>query len=82
MTSARRATAVGLAALALSLGLFYAHPWLLDRAEHALLDWRFRLRGESPPHNPVVVIAVDSKSLDELARSGWLDLAANEGPHV
>ena len=71
MTSARRATAVGLAALALSLGLFYAHPWLLDRAEHALLDWRFRLRGESPPHNPVVVIAVDSKSLDELGRWPW-----------
>ena len=62
---------MGLAALALSLGLFYAHPWLLDRAEYALLDWRFRVRGESAPRNPVVVIAVDAKSLDELGRWPW-----------
>lgn len=62
---------MGLAALALSLGLFYAHPWLLDRAEYALLDWRFRVRGASAPRNPVVVIAVDAQSLDELGRWPW-----------
>ncbi|MFP8876209.1 MAG: adenylate/guanylate cyclase domain-containing protein [Myxococcota bacterium] len=66
-----RAGAVGRAALALSVGLFYAHPWLLDRAEYALLDWRFRMRGESAPNHPVVVVAVDAESLDELGRWPW-----------
>ena len=71
MSPVARAGAVGLAALALSLGLFYAHPWLLDRAEYALLDWRFRVRGESAPRHPVVVVAVDAESLDELGRWPW-----------
>ena len=58
-------------ALGGSILLFALHPWLLDRAEYALLDARFRLRGPVPVTSPVVVVAIDAASIDEFGRWPW-----------
>jgi adenylate cyclase len=64
-------TGVGLLALAVMLGLFAARPWVLDRLELGLLDWRFRLRGPTPTTGRVVYVSIDEKSVDELGRWPW-----------
>ena len=64
------AWAGGLALVAAVL-LFALHPWLLDRSEFALLDARFRLRGTTALENPIVIVAIDSKSIDEIGRWPW-----------
>lgn len=71
MRSGIRAVWVGWVALGGSILLFALHPWLLDRAEYALLDARFRLRGPVPVTSPVVVVAIDAASIDEFGRWPW-----------
>jgi len=71
MRSGTRLTLVGVIALAVMVGVFAARPWLLDRAEFALLDWRFQFRGVESPQAPVTVVAIDSRSIDELGHWPW-----------
>ena len=71
MRPGTRLTLVGVIALALMVGVFAARPWLLDRAEFALLDWRFQFRGVESPQAPVTIVAIDSRSIDELGRWPW-----------
>ena len=61
----------GLLALALMLGLFAIRPWVLDRLELSLLDWRFRLRGVAPTTDRVALVTIDQKSVDEFGRWPW-----------
>jgi adenylate cyclase len=61
----------GLLALAVMVGLFAARPWVLDRLELSLLDWRFRLRGAAQTTGRVAYVAIDEKSVDELGRWPW-----------
>ena len=67
----RRELGIGLAVLALSLGLFAWRPEFLERVEYQLYDWRFRLRGAEPPSAPIAIVAIDAKSVDELGRWPW-----------
>ncbi len=53
------------------VGAFAVRPALLDRAELALLDWRFRLRGVSAPETSVAIAAIDARSVDALGRWPW-----------
>ena len=71
MASSMRATWAGWVALGGSILLFALHPWILDRAEYALLDARFRLRGPEKPVHPITVVAIDAASLDEFGRWPW-----------
>ena len=71
MNASARIALTGLVALLLMVGVFSARPWLLDRTEYALLDWRFRVRGATPPVSKVVIVAVDAKSIDEIGRWPW-----------
>ncbi len=71
MRPGARLIGVGLAVLAAMVGLFAVRPWLLERAELSLLDWRFRLRGVEPPAAPITLVAVDARSIDELGRWPW-----------
>lgn len=71
MDSNIRAVWVGWLALGGSVLLFALHPWLLDRAEYALLDARFQLRGPVDVVNPVAVVAIDAASIDEFGRWPW-----------
>ena len=61
----------GLLALALMLGLFAIRPWVLDRLELSLLDWRFRLRGVASTTDRVALVTIDQKSVDEFGRWPW-----------
>ena len=71
MSPRARAAWAGAAALGVALLLFAAHPWLLDRAEYALLDARFQLRGPSAAASPVTLVAIDAESIDALGRWPW-----------
>ncbi|MCH2172654.1 adenylate/guanylate cyclase domain-containing protein [Myxococcota bacterium] len=71
MNPVPRLTWIGLLALGSMLAVFALRPWLLERAEYALLDWRFRLRGEEPIRSPVLVVAIDRESIDEIGRWPW-----------
>lgn len=71
MDSSIRVVWVGWLALGGSLLLFALHPWILDRAEYALLDARFQLRGPISVVNPVTVVAIDAASIDEYGRWPW-----------
>ena len=44
---------------------------LLDRAEYALVDWRFQQRGPEAPAGSVGVVAIDARSVDALGRWPW-----------
>ncbi|MGH7164969.1 MAG: CHASE2 domain-containing protein, partial [Nitrospiraceae bacterium] len=55
----------------LMLGLAWVAPAALQRLEHISLNWRFMLRGERPPGDEVVLVAVDERSLKELGRWPW-----------
>jgi adenylate cyclase len=71
MKGSRLIVVVGLVVLAAMVGLFSARPWVLDRLELSLLDYRFRLRGEIAPQSPVALVAIDEKSVDRLGRWPW-----------
>jgi len=71
MSPRTQAAWTGSAALGIALLLFAAHPWLLDRAEYALLDARFQLRGPSATESPVAIVAIDAESLDAFGRWPW-----------
>jgi adenylate cyclase len=71
MAPPRRTLAAGLLALAGAVGLFALRPWVLERLELSLLDWRFRLRGPQPLSSPIVLVEIDEKSVDEIGRWPW-----------
>ena len=71
MDTSIRAVWAGWLALGGSVLLFAVHPWLLDRAEYALLDARFQLRGPIPVVHPIVVVGIDAASIDEVGRWPW-----------
>lgn len=56
---------------AMMLGLAWVAPATLQRLEHLSLNVRFMLRGERPPGDEVVLVAVDERSLKELGRWPW-----------
>ncbi len=62
---------VGAAVLAAVTGLFAWRPQLLERVEYQLHDWRFRVRGAEAPRAPVLIVAIDARSVDELGRWPW-----------
>ena len=59
-------TAAGVALL----GLGFQAVGVLDRAELGTVDQRFGIRGQQPP-GPVVVVAIDDKTFDELRNPQW-----------
>jgi adenylate cyclase len=71
MSARSRITFSGLAALAVMLGLFAWKPAPLERLEAILLDWRFLVRGPVQPALPIVIAAIDARSVDELGRWPW-----------
>lgn len=71
MKAGTRIVAAGLLVLAAMVLLFALRPWVLDRLELSLLDWRFRLRGATPTTGRVVLVTIDEKSVDELGRWPW-----------
>jgi adenylate cyclase len=71
MSPRNRITLAGLAALAVVLGLFALKPGVLVRTEQMLLDWRFLMRGPRAPAVPIVIAAIDAKSVDQLGRWPW-----------
>jgi len=71
MSPRARITLTGLAALAVMLGLFAWKPEPLERLEQMLLDARFRVRGPVAPRMPIVIAAIDAKSVDEIGRWPW-----------
>ncbi len=73
----RNLVAVGIAAaaaasasllVAVDHGLGFS---LLERAEYSLYDLRFRLRGPREPSGEVVVVAIDSRSVEAIGRWPW-----------
>ena len=62
---------LAVAVTALMLGLAWAGPAALLRLEQMSLNLQFMLRGERPPGDEVVLVAVDEKSLKELGRWPW-----------
>ena len=71
ISSRNLVTLSGVAVLVATIGLFALRPQLLDRAEYALLDWRFQLRGVLPPRADIAIVAVDARSIDALGRWPW-----------
>ena len=47
------------------------HFDMLSTIEGKLVDLRFRMRGPRPPRNDVVIVAIDSKSVQEIGRWPW-----------
>lgn len=43
----------------------------LRRFSSVFLDWKFKIRGERPPKNKIVIVEVDSKSIASLGRWPW-----------
>lgn len=60
----RRALLIGGAVALAVVALSSLH--LLDVAELKALDFRFYIRGAQPPKSPIVIIAIDEASFDEL----------------
>ena len=71
MKPTTRIVVAGLLALGAVLGAFAARPWVVERLELSLLDWRFRVRGPVPTTGRVAVVAIDERSIDELGRWPW-----------
>lgn len=63
--------AIGAAFTTLFSFLLAAPPYPLQLLENKLLDIRFRLRGDIPVPDGVVVAAIDEKSLESLGRWPW-----------
>ncbi len=71
MSARAKITLAGLTALGVVLGLFAWNPTALVRMEQMLLDVRFLIRGPEPPQFPILIAAIDAKSVDELGRWPW-----------
>jgi adenylate cyclase len=61
--------AVGLTLTVMALA--WIGPAPLVRLENLSLDLRFKLRGERPPGNDILIVVVDEKSLKEIGRWPW-----------
>jgi adenylate cyclase len=61
--------AVGLTLTVMALA--WIGPAPLVRLENLFLDLRFKLRGERPPGNDLLIVVVDEKSLKEIGRWPW-----------
>ena len=66
-----RVALAGFAATSLMVVVFHLQPLLFEQLERQLYDWRFRLRGPIAPQSPVLLVAIDAKSLDALGRWPW-----------
>ncbi|MEE8557953.1 MAG: adenylate/guanylate cyclase domain-containing protein [Myxococcota bacterium] len=71
MKPTTRVVVAGLLALGAALGTFAARPWVIERLELSLLDWRFRVRGPVPTTGRISIVAIDEPSIDELGRWPW-----------
>ena len=58
---------VGVIVFSAVLGVFAWGPAFIHRLEFQTYDWRFRLRGQQEPKAPVSIVAIDARSVDELA---------------
>jgi adenylate cyclase len=61
---------LGTAAGVALLGLGFQALNILERAELSTVDQRFEIRGQRPP-GPVVVVAIDDKTFDEVRNPQW-----------
>ncbi len=57
--------------ITLMVVLYRFDPALIRDIESQLIDARFNLRGEIPSSGHVAIVAIDDKSLDEIARWPW-----------
>jgi adenylate cyclase len=81
---------VGLAVTMLVLAMAWQEPAVLVRLENLLLDVHFKVRGERPAGQDIVLVVVDDKSLAELGRWPWsrvtqariVDAIAGDDPKV
>jgi adenylate cyclase len=81
---------VGLAATMLVMGIAWREPAVSVRLDNLLLDVHFKVRGERPAGQDIVMVLVDDKSLAELGRWPWsrveqarlIDAIAADGPKV
>ncbi|MCX7793527.1 MAG: adenylate/guanylate cyclase domain-containing protein [Thermodesulfovibrionales bacterium] len=62
---------LALIAIILTSLLYFFKPDFLNSIELKLKDARFRLRGEIEPDGRILIVAIDSKSIDELGRWPW-----------
>ena len=62
---------LGMAITVAMLVLAWLSPSPLVRLENTFLDIRFKLRGERPAGQEVVLVVIDEKSLKELGRWPW-----------
>ena len=53
------------------LYLGFADFQILKRLEGAFLDLRFQVRGIVEPSNPIAIVQIDEKSIQELGRWPW-----------
>jgi CHASE2 domain-containing sensor protein len=68
VSSRARVVTAGLLVLSAMVALFAVRPWVLDRLELSLLDWRFRLRGITETTGRVALVTIDHKSVDHFGR--------------
>ncbi|MBT3766981.1 MAG: adenylate/guanylate cyclase domain-containing protein [Rhodospirillales bacterium] len=59
------------ALLMVGLYLGFADFQILKRLEGAFLDLRFQVRGIVEPSNPIAIVQIDEKSIQELGRWPW-----------
>lgn len=61
----------GILAAAATFVAYRQAPPSLQQLDYRLKDARFRVRGPIKPHNDVVVVAIDHKSIKEIGRWPW-----------
>ena len=66
-----RVALAGFAATLLMVVVFHLQPRLFEQLERQLYDWRFQVRGAIETETPVVLVAIDAKSLDAIGRWPW-----------
>src|SRR6266513_2484917 len=49
----------------------YNLAFIMQRAEWATYDLRFKIQGNREPHKDIAIIAIDEKSLQELHQWPW-----------
>lgn len=62
---------IAIGSILISTTLYFSKIDLLNSIDLKLRDVRFRLRGKIEPHNRVMIVAIDSRSVDELGRWPW-----------
>ncbi len=67
----RLGSVLGVSITVLMLVVGWFDPASLTRLENISLDFRFRLRGERPVGEEIVLVVIDDKSLKELGRWPW-----------